>query len=151
MKRSSVSRRRRAKLTEVSELIEGAFSMEAGPDIEGTAHEVAHGLLLFGRMSYGISEKIEKRIDQMSTTRANRHEVKTCALAIAGLAALRCRVHVSTAVSNSFENLRGYERDLSRVTLRTQAEFARAIKAERPSKRNVQRFVGLYRAFMRWA
>lgn len=109
--------------------------------VEQVAHEVAHKILLFGRV---CSKNTDARCDAMAPHRANAHEVRAIALELAGLKALGYRQSVATVIENSFDSFRDPSPFVLAIDLR------RAIKACKPSRRSVRKFVETYRALERF-
>lgn len=119
--------------------------------VEVVAHEVAHAVLLFGRVRADGARLITERIGDarsggMSNTRANDHEIKTCALEIAGLRKLGYRVNRRELAESAYAGFGGRARTRRFLSA---AAVERAICAERPSRRNINRFVAAYKLFER--
>jgi hypothetical protein len=133
-----------AKLRRITQAINGAYDIYSdNDDIEGVGHDVAHGILLWGRLPLGLSNRIERRCNSMPAEAANQHEIETCALSMAGLDALGFRIDALTVSDTSFGSLR-LRRGLELMTV---DQFIEAIQTTKPTKRDLHRFVGFYRAF----
>lgn len=140
----------KASLIDTSWFAAEALAVYPGDNVVTTvAHEIAHQILLFGRARRDDAGDVEARCDRMPVHVANRHEVKTVALQLAGLRALGYHQSLRRAVEISFDGLRGHRR--RRKTLKTKVALARVIEAERPSRRNVRKFVRAYRTLSRFA
>ena len=113
------------------------------------AHEISHALLLFGRVWPGMDDATERKIDGMTATRANDHEMRTCALEMHGLWQLRQKITVhwiaNQAWTNGLINVRASRK------YRTKSMLERAIAREPVSPRLVGRFVRIYSDFARYA
>lgn len=137
-----MGRARLLKVTEAGYVITGAYD----DTIEAVAHEVAHSILLFGCVRVRSQVDVEERIRSMPLDRADRHEIKACALEVAGLRALGFRLGVRRVAVLALGAFSGRPRR----TLHDVDAVAAAIRAERPSARNIERFVNAYKHFERW-
>lgn len=115
-------------------------------DPETVAHEMAHSLLLFGRIKAGGSDAIERRLDGAPSTRSNEHEMRTVALQIAGMRAVGCpREWWRGVISNSHSGL-GPTKKYAVLH-----RYVRAVKQCSVSPMLLERFNTTVRTFARFA
>ena len=132
---------------DTSYLLSQAFNLRDA-DARFVAHEIAHALLLFGRVWPGMGDATEQKIDAMPVTRANDHEMRTCALELHGLWRLRQKITARWIADQAWSGLANLQ---TVKKYRTKVSFEHAILAEAVSPMLVDRFVRIYRDFSRYA
>ena len=117
--------------------------------IESVAHEIAHAVLLFGRVPVYANMLIGERCTKMSAARANDHEAKTIKLQALGLAALNYTQTIRYAAKLSFEGLE-FGCTAKRWRDVTLNSFVKQIERQHVSRRSIQRFVQAVRDLERF-
>lgn len=130
-----------------SALLASAFGIIEN-DPRFVAHEIAHALLLLGRVRPGMYDTTVSRVEQMPPARANSHEVRTCALELHGLRALGQARPVHELARESWSGLVETSRSQKYRTVRA---FKVAILATQVRPSMIRRFVRVYTDFARYA
>ncbi len=118
----------------------------AQDDVESVSHELAHGILLFGRPKLDLSHLVTKRLDRLSPLTANRWEMAAIALQWASLKAVGLRPDYWETALEGYHNIRGYD---SVLWCSVEAIMATA-KAWPVNEQHVTQFVTLVRQFETW-
>ena len=106
-------------------------------------HDLAHSILLYGRIRRECDELVSWRVDKMSVTRSNDHEMKTVALHLAALRALKQPDRENYLIKSSYGGLAKGSRKYSAY-----ADYKRAVLAYQPARRHIQQFVRTIRTFV---
>lgn len=139
---------RGAKLRVTLEMIGDAFGLYETRENDAVLHEIAHSLLLFGRMRHRADAWVSDRIEVMSGTQANDHEMKTMALQLAAMQALRCPWWwFRGLLLQSWQGLQYKPRNRKYIFFR---RYVQAVRQATPSPMLLDRYVSLVRTFERY-
>lgn len=107
--------------------------------VEGVSHEVAHAVLLFGKVFDGCVDACNMLVEKMSDSAADRHELQTMALQRAAMKDLGFPVSVRKSIHLSQAFFRSEEYRENKTT----AEIAREVDAIKVSPGDIQAFVAV--------
>lgn len=130
-----------------STLLANAFNLKDN-DPRLVAHEIAHALLLGGRVRREMDDSTASQIERMTNIRANSHELRACALQLQGLRALGQRPDVREMADDSWLGLINATQSRKFPTARA---FEAAILAAQVAPLLIGRFVRVYTDFARYA
>lgn len=126
------------------------YTSRSALDIEGIAHEVAHGVLLFKHFASSSDlpsevyndNDIQDRCKKMTDSRAREHEITTLALEMRGLQVLGHPQSLRRAIDISYDATFSATKN----KYKSKQAIARGVRTRMRtiSKRTVQRFVDVY-------